>query len=535
MAPKHRDGDTVAVIPGQFVSHAHTLFAYSAFLGALFVGVSLHYTKIVQNEHFGYPTEWFPSVSSTIGDRYPERSVFQLFIAMTSGPRFLLVFLYYLLTNRPGSAAAKWVAGVGVFRTLTCGGWTYVTSTDDHNWHDYFMVSYLVASIPWTLGCLALSPPSNARTVWWRKWLAGGFFGTLVPMLYFFIQHKVHRVPGAYTIYALFEWCLVLLDVGFDAVTALDFQSLEIVIKDVKGLSRGDNKRAQDTFLETQKDKPIGQVFDTKFQWNEMLDAFIFWSVLTSLGLVCWYFPLWHMGLSGYEIAIMSSVSPVLLGIPAFRRHIAHAMPGSYLLMGLAGLFAYLVTLPEFRLAAVSVGVWTGCLGLVGTLWRDRGDAAKLEVRRLIARINAWAIGLIASSIAKFAFWTNNPVWPIMNAENGGWNKTGIALFLVAIGRLYLRKPAMAANASATPKQEKPARGASALASLGFGGLMFALHYLLSDSSTIILWTWSGYPVRGPLAVPHGAWTIATMGLGLMGGLFYPNLARSWTAFGIGS
>ena len=33
----------------------------------------------------GYPDEWFPSVSSTIGDRYPERSVFQVFIAMTSG------------------------------------------------------------------------------------------------------------------------------------------------------------------------------------------------------------------------------------------------------------------------------------------------------------------------------------------------------------------------------------------------------------------------------------------------------------------
>ena len=33
----------------------------------------------------GYPEEWFPSVSATIGDRYPERSVFQVFIAMTSG------------------------------------------------------------------------------------------------------------------------------------------------------------------------------------------------------------------------------------------------------------------------------------------------------------------------------------------------------------------------------------------------------------------------------------------------------------------
>ena len=56
-----------------------------AFLSALIVGVSLHYHKIVQNEYYGYPDEWFPSVSSTIGDRYPERSFFMLFIAITSG------------------------------------------------------------------------------------------------------------------------------------------------------------------------------------------------------------------------------------------------------------------------------------------------------------------------------------------------------------------------------------------------------------------------------------------------------------------
>jgi hypothetical protein len=62
----------------------------------------LHYHKIVENEFYvstihqgtgtiysqqpqGYPDEWFPSVSATIGDRYPERSVFMLFIALTSG------------------------------------------------------------------------------------------------------------------------------------------------------------------------------------------------------------------------------------------------------------------------------------------------------------------------------------------------------------------------------------------------------------------------------------------------------------------
>lgn len=107
MAPKFKDGDVVIAFSGKWVSWAHTAIAYSrqptralsasaivlflltaspgAFLSALIVGVSLHYHKIVQNEYYGYPDEWFPSVSATIGDRYPERSFFMLFIAITSG------------------------------------------------------------------------------------------------------------------------------------------------------------------------------------------------------------------------------------------------------------------------------------------------------------------------------------------------------------------------------------------------------------------------------------------------------------------
>jgi predicted secreted protein len=112
-----------------------------------------------------------------------------------TGPRFALVGLWYILTRRPNSSLPKFIAGVGIFRTLTCGGWTYVTSTDDHDWHDIFMISYLVATLPWTLGCVALSP-KNPTALKYRKVLAGSFFGTLVPLIYFFIQHKVHRVAG---------------------------------------------------------------------------------------------------------------------------------------------------------------------------------------------------------------------------------------------------------------------------------------------------------------------------------------------------
>ena len=43
----------------------------------------------------------------------------------------------------------------------------------------------------------------------------------------------------AYTNYAFFEWTLVFLDVAFDAVTAMDFADLELVLRDTKVSPRG--------------------------------------------------------------------------------------------------------------------------------------------------------------------------------------------------------------------------------------------------------------------------------------------------------
>jgi hypothetical protein len=48
--------------------------------------LSFVYLVLIQLQ--GYPQEWFPSVSATIGDRYPERSVFMVFIALTSGTSY---------------------------------------------------------------------------------------------------------------------------------------------------------------------------------------------------------------------------------------------------------------------------------------------------------------------------------------------------------------------------------------------------------------------------------------------------------------
>lgn len=51
-------------------------------------------------------------------------------------------------------------------------------------------------------------------------------------------EPETNREP-AYTTYAFFEWALILFDVAFDAVTALDFNTFEISVRDAKGTSKG--------------------------------------------------------------------------------------------------------------------------------------------------------------------------------------------------------------------------------------------------------------------------------------------------------
>jgi hypothetical protein len=106
-----------------------------------------------------------------------------------------MVGLWYLLAKRPGHALPRYVAAAGAIRTLTLAGWTYVTSTEDHDLHDIFMIAYLVLTLPWTVGCITFSP-HNPRAARYRKWFAGAFFGSLVPMIYFYLQHKVYQIPG---------------------------------------------------------------------------------------------------------------------------------------------------------------------------------------------------------------------------------------------------------------------------------------------------------------------------------------------------
>ncbi|GMM35797.1 Cwh43 protein [Saccharomycopsis crataegensis] len=562
----------------KYVGIAHSVCAYSAFLAALVVGCYLHYYKIIENEFYSYPEEWFPSVSATIGDRYPERSIFQILIALTAGPRFALVCLSYLRLYKPNSKLPAFGLVCGIIRTFTCGGWVYITSTDDHDWHDIFMISYIVLTIPWDVSVIKLTP-STSKLRSYRLYTCLSFFGMLVPLIYLFIQHKVHRVAGAYSYYAYCEWSLILLDIGFDTWAICDLKDLQInLATDGESSLKLDffrkisfneevNSSAKEIEVVTNLDKSISKLdkfskiksFEQLFSYQNMLvhiiNSFVFWSVLSGFLAMIWYFPLWAMGISGYEASVIGLLLTFILAIPFIRNLLANYPQISRVLGAALGVGAYLVEKPEYRLVTSATGVAFCALGLANETWyinnisfsvcnsilntekksQNEDDQINDEILATLSKdlskyyATLSSVGLLLSAIIKFAFATNNPIWPIMHKENGGWNNTGIIVGVIAAlltpNYKKINQSFSFGNSSKTlttaPTVASVANRKESVffSAISFGAFIFLLHALLTDSSTIITWVWDGYPIRGPIPVPHGAVSLTVIAFGIYCGL----------------
>lgn len=293
--------------------------------------------------------------------------------------------------------------------------------------------------------------------------------------------------------------------------------------------SSANSSSVSSAVLEKEKEKATAGVSNLPFGTSAALDivadvyhGFVFWSILTSLGVLVWYFPLWYMGISGYEAFVMSTVSPFLLGIAPLRKLVVQNLRIVHLL-SLSGLLAFLVPGPVGRLSTVGFAVWMQCLAWAATFYADSVHEGRLE-----SRIMAWMAGLLVSSIAKFMWQTNNPIWPIMHGPNGGWNYTALVLAVPAALR-FTRRGVLSGGDSISRKD-----GSALLSALSIGGLMFGLHSLLSDSSTMILWVWEGYPIRGPTANTSAWYTIWAMTGGLLLGLFRPQVVNTYGFYAFG-
>lgn len=117
----------------------------------------------------------------------------------------------------------------------------------------------------------------------------------------------------------------------------------------------------------------------------------------------------------------------------------------------------------------------------------------------------------------------NASVWSIVDERSGGYNKTGILLFILALWEQYTRNSGHPSsdrsNKSRTNKSslsQRPSFSSWFLPAISLGSLLYTLHVHFSDSAVLITWSWTGYPIKGPLPGLHGYLTLLAQCFGLL-------------------
>ncbi|KAG1725361.1 uncharacterized protein EDB91DRAFT_1239861 [Suillus paluster] len=474
------------VINASHVAATHTYLAFTAFGLTLFLGSALHHKKIVKNGVAGYPglNGFHPSQPHT-------HSSDVWSVEVTSFARASSLYLCSISSQDHQTPIGQAFCLLWVL----FGHWRVVVGclsrpNDDHDVHDVLMIAYILCNVPWMWGGVLCTPVGHRKS-------ASAFFVSIIPMIYFFIQHKIHRIPGAYTRYSFFEWSLILLDVLFDSIAELDFKDSNLQ-RTQPALTLSPDARAA-----------LGLISDVYL-------SYLFWSIFTSLLTTLFYFSVWELALSGSELSLLVLLSPVLLGIRPLHSW-ALTRSGQVTLRAVAiltGLGSYALNSPLHRLFVVNFANVVLLIGQTAD-W----SAGKDGYQGLLL-----GLGLVSLSLAKHANHSTNPVWPMLNEESGGYNKTGIFLALFALYELATR-PSVVPETQKEEKQKSSSKGNSKVssdgwlvASIALGSMIFTLHCFLIDPSTIIAWSWTGYKdgqPKGPLPHLHGSLTLIAQAVGL--------------------
>lgn len=532
---------------------AHGVLGALAFIVALLTCLQLHYRRVVKNHVAGYPDEWWPSVSATVGDWFPERNVFQIICAATSGARFLMIaFCGMLAFTQARPIGGSFLTLVGVLRTISCGGWIFVTSTDHSLVHDVMMGLYIGLTPLWMGLCLTQLGPrttaserdmrahKNAQVL--RVLSAIVFYACTPFMVHFYLQHRVQRIPGMYTRYSILEWTLVAMDILFDTASAWDLKSVKLDVSYTQVLPvMSENKRNELAKNESVfKRVPQGHL---EWPWivSQAFLAFTAWSQWFGLLPTIFYFSVSNMAAEGVELFVLAQfLALAIVAISPLERLMHGTYPGSIChphalttalawLMSLCGVAAYAVRDPFMRLAANAASC--AVLAVLSAVdWSHAWEAGRLN-----ECIGTWLIGLLGTVVVRYGNHANIPTWVFLDETNGGQHVPALCISAICFLPYFVPALRRIAPSHARRSHEHMLRphASFVMSALAVGTWLIEMQTLLSDSGTIIAFGWTGYPLQGPQAVTHGVWVISAMALGIAVSLWWPRFGTTNTAIGM--
>ncbi|TIC27791.1 hypothetical protein E3Q10_03517 [Wallemia mellicola] len=386
-------------------------------------------------------------------------------------------------TSKP---AANTHAMLGLVRTFSCGGFVYITSTDNGTIHDM-------------------------------------------------------RIAGAYTYYAFFEWGLIIADILFDSMSLFDLEDTHIYISDssrgtvlnINNIPMGKDHRESEKVMlkedipaKTPREvnkmpnkyiKQSSKVIYLTFMADTML-SLVWWTNFTALPLCIFYYSVWSLSFAGQEGLMLVTLSAGLIGIEELALF-ASSRDGKTVLtlVSFLGLFASKLEFPVLKLVSVSMAVIAQSISIASDWYRSRDRQ----------QVITFMLGLLLHSTLKLLAHSNNPFWPIVNDTNGGYIKTGLVMAFIAL----LIRRCYGSDYCTSPISTQKRSNRCLIIGASLGSYIWALHTFLSDPSTLLSWSWTGFPSNGPHPMYNSSMIIVGFAIGIMSPE-YLAISNIWHLFG---
>ncbi|CAF0860410.1 unnamed protein product [Adineta ricciae] len=297
-------------------------------------------------------------------------------------------------------------------------------------------------------------------------------------------------------------------------------------------------------FGDVQKIPPnIRDIMETNFSrifaW-ELYFGYIFWTIFFGIGPMVMFFPMVKLAIDGYEILILCLASPIILS-SSIVRNIAESTVGKLItrIIIIISLLSFQFENPVLRLFILSIGAGAAMIDLCTSL------SARYHSYRSII-VWTLTISLFFFLSLRVCFKSIMPAWSGVLA-----NVVHVIIGFLVIVDQFMRDNTMwqlLPSISLTATQHtsslgfNPLRSAShesvlqphwLLLSIGFGSLLFNLHWVFGDLSVVSRWASNGFPDQAPEPIPYGL----LVWIGLFGGVLTVNRLsivtnRWWASIG---
>ncbi|CAO1366781.1 unnamed protein product [Diamesa tonsa] len=202
------------------------------------VGYSMYFFNEQSTSTHCHVKNYLPSISAAIGSFQPQAIIWQLSIILHFPARLTITWMYlqsYQKNIRKNRKSIAYLACIiNVIENFTLLGLSLYTSIDSYEIHKNCFCTFILASeiymaMSYYLNKIAKrSKEMTSLEVKSLKMKRNLFITNLSSILlaaYFFVRHNERCEPGVYTLFAFFEYVVVLTNMAFHMCAYFDFHN----------------------------------------------------------------------------------------------------------------------------------------------------------------------------------------------------------------------------------------------------------------------------------------------------------------------